>query len=144
VEKPGTNVKAKSGLNREILASGWGQLERNLDYKAGLVVKVDPAYTSQTCAVCGHAGQANRKTRATFKCTACGHTANADRNAAINILDRGRPLIRQARGAGASARREAIPLGTSTTREHGRRGPPTPVRSGPPGPDCVSVVNSSI
>ncbi len=108
VEKPGTNVKAKSGLNREILASGWGRLERNLDYKAGLVVKVDPAYTSQTCAVCGHVSQANRKTRATFKCTACGHTANADRNAAINILDRGRPLIRQARGEGASARRGAF------------------------------------
>ena len=104
VEKPGTNVKAKSGLNREILASGWGQLERNLDYKAGLVVKVDPAYTSQTCAACGHVDEENRKTRATFKCMACGHTANADRNAAINILDRGRPLIRQARGEGASAR----------------------------------------
>ncbi|MCY4522924.1 MAG: transposase, partial [Caldilineaceae bacterium] len=72
------------------------------------VVKVDPAYTSQTCAVCGHVGQANRKTQATFKCTACGHTANADRNAAINILDRGRPLIRQARGEGASARRGAF------------------------------------
>ena len=47
-ENPGTNVKRKSSLNREILASGWGCLERNLDYKAGQVVRVDPAYTSQT------------------------------------------------------------------------------------------------
>ncbi len=125
VEKPGTNVKAKSGLNREILASGWGRLERNLDYKAGLVVKVDPAYTSQTCAVCGHADKENRKTQATFKCTACGHTANADRNAAVNILDRGLPLIRQARGTGASARRGAFGIEpTPKTREQGRRGPP--------------------
>ncbi len=128
VEKPGTNVKAKSGLNREILASGWGQLERNLDYKAGLVVKVDPAYTSQTCAVCGHVGKENRKTRATFKCTACGHTANADRNAAINILDRGRPLIRQARGEGASARRGAF--GTRPTPMIREPDMPT----SPPGP----------
>ncbi|MCY4520083.1 MAG: transposase [Caldilineaceae bacterium] len=143
-EKPGTNVKAKSGLNREILASGWGRLERNLDYKAGLVVRVDPAYTSQTCAACGHISKENRRTQPKFQCMACGHTANADHNAAINILARGLPLTGQARGAGASARREAIPLGTSTTREHGRRGPSTPVRSGPPGPDCVSVVNSSI
>ena len=145
VEQPGTNVKAKSGLNREILASGWGRLERNLDYKAGLVVKVDPAYTSQTCAVCGHAGKENRKTQATFKCTACGHTANADRNAAVNILDRGLPLIRQARGAGASARRGAFGIEPAPkTREPGRRGPPSPVRSGPDGPDRVSNVNYSI
>ena len=89
VAQPGTNVKAKAGLNREILASGWGRLERNLAYQAGLVVKVDPAYTSQTCAQCGHVGKENRKTRATFQCTACGYTANADRNAAVNILDRG-------------------------------------------------------
>ncbi len=143
-EKPGTNVKAKSGLNREILASGWGQLERNRDYKADLVVKVDPAYTSQTCARCGHAGKEHRKTQATFKCTACGHTANADRNAAVNILDRGRPLIRQARGAGASAWRGAFPSETPTTREQGRRGLPPPVRSGSDGPNRVSNVNYSI
>ncbi|MCY4519206.1 MAG: transposase, partial [Caldilineaceae bacterium] len=31
VEDPGRNVKQKSGLNRAILASGWGQLERKLD-----------------------------------------------------------------------------------------------------------------
>ena len=131
VAQPGTNVKAKSGLNREILASGWGQLERNLAYKAGLMVKVDPAYTSQTCAQCGHVNKESRKTRATIQCTACGHTANADRNAAVNILDRGRPLIRQARGAGASARRGAFGIEpTPTTREPGRRGPSPPVRSG--------------
>ena len=132
VEQPGTNVKAKSGLNREILASGWGRLERNLEYKAGLVVKVDPAYTSQTCAQCGHVNKENRKTQATFQCTACGHTANADRNAAVNILDRGLPLIRQARGTGASARRGAFGVGpTPKTREPGRRGPSPPVGSGP-------------
>ena len=140
VEQPGTNVKAKSGLNREILASGWGRLERNLDYKAGLVVKVDPAYTSQTCAQCGHVSKENRKTQATFKCTACGHTANADRNAAVNILDRGRPLIRQARGTGASARRGAFGIEpTPTTREPGRRGPPRLY-----GPDRISNINYSI
>ena len=131
VAQPGTNVQAKSGLNREILASGWGRLERNLAYKAGLVVKVDPAYTSQTCALCGHADKENRKTQAIFKCTTCGHTANADRNAAVNILNRGLPLIRQARGTGASARRGAFGIEpTPTTREPGRRGPSPPVRSG--------------
>ena len=41
-EEPGTHVRQKAGLNREILASGWHQLERKLAYKCGAVAKVDP------------------------------------------------------------------------------------------------------
>ena len=130
VEDPGTNVKQKAGLNREILNTGWGRLERNLDYKAGLVVKVDPAYTSQTCSTCGHTCRENRRTQANFKCVACGFEANADHNAAINILVRAGlpPPTRPACGTGASARRDAsghclLPSATgkpaSTTREQG-------------------------
>ena len=130
VEEPGRNVKQKAGLNREILKSNWGRLERFLDYKAGQVVRVDPAYTSQTCAACGHVGKENRRTQAHFHCKACGHTANADRNAAQNILARGLALLPKARGNGASAWREAFgpcPLpvamgkSTSPTREQGRQ-----------------------
>ena len=47
VAVPGCNVKQKVGLNRGFPASGWGQRERKLAYKAGQVVKVDPAHTSQ-------------------------------------------------------------------------------------------------
>ena len=49
VDSPGRNVKPKSGLNRSILASGWGLLERKLAYKAGALLQVDPAHTSQMC-----------------------------------------------------------------------------------------------
>ncbi|MYC61423.1 MAG: transposase, partial [Caldilineaceae bacterium SB0661_bin_34] len=137
VEEPGKNVKPKAGLNRGILNTGWGQLERNLDYKAGGVLKVDAAYTSQTCSSCGHISQGNRRTQATFKCVACGFKANADHNAALNILARGLALLPKARGNGASARREALgpcllPLAmdksTSPTREQGM-----PTAQGPPG-----------
>ncbi len=31
VEEPGKQVKQQSGLNRSILASGWGGLERKLE-----------------------------------------------------------------------------------------------------------------
>ena len=144
VETPGRNVSQKSGLNREILKSNWGRLELNLAYKAGELVQVDAAYTSQTCAVCQHVDKESRKTQAVFQCTACGHTANADHNAAINILARGLTLARPARGVGASARRGAIPLGTPTTREPGRRGDPPPARSRPSGPDPVPGVNPSV
>ena len=87
--KLGTNVKAKSGLNREILASGWHGLERHLDYKAGVVVRINPARTSQTCHECGFADSANRPSQSTFRCQACGHSANADVNAALNIRRQG-------------------------------------------------------
>jgi len=84
--EPGRNVRQKAGLNRGILASGWGQLVRRLEDKApGRVEKVPAAYTSQTCAACGHKAPENRESQAVFRCLACGHTAHADINAAINI-----------------------------------------------------------
>ncbi len=85
MEKPGKNVKQKSGLNRAILGTGWYKLEQCLSYKAS-VVKVPLAYTSQTCYVCGHTDKKNRAGRS-FHCTECGHRDHADVNAALNILD---------------------------------------------------------
>ena len=42
-EAPGRNVRAKAGLNRGILRSGWGLLVRRLEDKApGRVEKVKP------------------------------------------------------------------------------------------------------
>jgi len=85
-ERPGRNVRQKTGLNRGILASGWGLLARCLDQKApGRVEKIYPAYTSQRCSACGHVAADSRKSQAAFCCTACGHTGNADVNAARNI-----------------------------------------------------------
>ena len=113
VAEPGRQVKQKAGLNRGILASNWGRLDHNLAYKTAALHRVNAAYTSQTCSVCGHVDKENRKTQATFKCVACGHSANADHNAALNILARaGLPSAPvSARGTGAAARRGAIPPG---------------------------------
>ena len=86
VTEPGCNVRAKAGLNREILISGWGILIRRLEDKApGRVQKVNPAFTSQRCSECGHVAGENRKSQAVFACTACRYTCNADVNAARNI-----------------------------------------------------------
>lgn len=83
---PGQGVCQKAGLNREILASGWGLLIRRLDDKApGRVHKVSPAFTSQRCSACGHVDRKSRESQAAFRCTACGFTLNADVNAARNI-----------------------------------------------------------
>jgi putative transposase len=51
---------------------------------------VRAAYTSQTCAACGHQDKDSRVSRDSFCCTSCGHTADADANAAINIARKGR------------------------------------------------------
>lgn len=84
------NVRAKSGLNRSILVNSWGMMGEALAYKAKLAevefLKVDPAFTSQTCSECGTVDKRSRENQATFSCTSCGHTENADINAAKNIL----------------------------------------------------------
>jgi putative transposase len=86
IENPGRNVRQKSALNREMLASGLGTLVERLEQKApGRVQKINPAYTSQRCSTCGHVADENRKSQAVFTCAACGHACNADVNAAKNI-----------------------------------------------------------
>ncbi len=85
-DAPGRNVRAKAGLNRGILSSGWGLLVRRLEDKApGRVEKIHPAYTSQRCSACGHIAAKSRKSQALFTCVACKYACNADVNAARNI-----------------------------------------------------------
>jgi putative transposase len=83
---PGVNVRQKAGLNRSILAQGWGLLVRRTEDKApGRVEKVKAAYTSMCCSACGWVGRDSRDSQAGFRCVACGFTCNADINASINI-----------------------------------------------------------
>ena len=85
-QNPGRNVRAKAGLNRGILGSGWGLLVRRLEDKApGRVEKINPAFTSQRCSACGQVDRGSRESQAVFRCTACGFAGNADVNATINI-----------------------------------------------------------
>ena len=89
---PGRMVRQKAGLNRSILAQGWGTFDLILSYKmeerGGRVVKIDPAYTSQTCSDCGAVDARSRKNQASFACVQCGHRDHADSNAAKNIVRR--------------------------------------------------------
>ncbi len=97
-DRPGAflpnGAKAKAGLNRSIHDAGWGTLASLLSYKAEsagrIMVTVNPRYTSQTCAECGHVEAGNRVSQAVFRCLSCAHVAHADVNAARNILRAGR------------------------------------------------------
>lgn len=84
---------AKSGLNKAILASTWGQTKVYLQYKARrqgkLVIEVPPFYSSQECAACGYIHQDNRVSQTEFVCLSCGNTDHADHNAAKVIAMRG-------------------------------------------------------
>lgn len=84
--------RSKRGLNRSILAQGWGAFAMMLGYKleerGGALVKVPAHFTSQQCSSCGTVDRRSRESQASFVCVECGFRANADHNAAINILRR--------------------------------------------------------
>jgi putative transposase len=96
----------KSGLNKSILDAGWGVFLGVLRAKAEsagrVVVEVNPAFTSQRCAECGHVAAGNRVTQAEFRCLSCGHQAHADVNAAVNILRAGL-VLREAKATREAA-----------------------------------------
>ena len=112
---PGRNVRAKAGLNRGILRSGWGLLARRLEEKApGRVEKVEPAFTSQRCSACGQVDPKARKSQAAFQCTACGYACHADVNAAINIAAGHAVTARGGDGAARPTNREPQLLASRT------------------------------
>ena len=110
-EMPGTNVKAKSGLNKSILDQGWFEFRRQLDYKlawnGGWLISVPPQNTSRTCLACSHVSGDNRQSQAEFKCVECGFEANADLVGAVNVLRAG--LARLACQANEIGRRQQEP-----------------------------------
>ena len=90
----GKMVKQKSGLNRAILNASFYQFVAMLQYKQTmlndkLLVKVDPAYTSQECSKCGCRDKLNRPKQHIFRCVSCGHKANPDVQAASTIFNKG-------------------------------------------------------
>jgi IS605 OrfB family transposase len=92
-----TGIRARVRLRKPQRATlhtwAFAQLGQYLQYKAtkaGVAfVQVDPAYTSQTCHVCGHVDKKNRRSQASFICGRCDFVGHADHNAARNIADRG-------------------------------------------------------
>ena len=132
-ENPGSNVRQKSGLNREILSQGWYIFRVFLDYKCQrhgrILVFVPAPYTSITCSRCGHRDKQNRKYQKLFHCLSCGFRTNADLNAAENIRSQGLEILASAdEYAGCADRMFAVPP-SPTNLPHGGEGY---VRTRPP------------
>lgn len=91
VEAPGKMVAQKAGLNRAILDAGFGEIRRQLEYKAQFygrtIILADRfAPTSKTCSECG-AYQADMPLNVrVWTCPDCGAVNDRDSNAARNIL----------------------------------------------------------
>lgn len=86
----------KVALKNRHVSVSWAffDLEQKLIYKAQnnqcSVIKVAPAYTSQTCPKCGHTEKTNRdKRQHLFCCKNCGYQSNDDRIGAMNLYRKG-------------------------------------------------------
>jgi putative transposase len=91
VDCPGRKVRAKAGLNRVVLDSGFGLLRQMIVAKAEeaarTVIEVDSRFSSQECSRCGHVARESRRRRR-FCCVQCGYANHADVNAALVIRGR--------------------------------------------------------
>jgi putative transposase len=81
-------------LSRAISDAGWGELRRQLEYKAKLygskVIIIDRwTPTSKICSSCGHKKEVFALSERTFNCDKCGLSLDRDLNAAINICTAG-------------------------------------------------------
>lgn len=81
-----------NNINRTYRDVAWGQFQTFLTYKAEnagkVVVKINPAYTTQECSCCGHIEKKLLNQREHI-CNNCGYKDDRDVNAAKNILRRG-------------------------------------------------------
>ncbi|MBQ1305901.1 MAG: IS200/IS605 family element transposase accessory protein TnpB [Erysipelotrichales bacterium] len=86
-------------LAKSISDVSWGEFFRLLDYKTaergGRVVKVPTFYpSSQTCSNCGYKNPLVKDLAIRqWTCPVCGKTHDRDRNAAINILNKGLEVL---------------------------------------------------
>lgn len=86
-------IKAGKRMRSRLHRWSWAQLQAFVAYKAeaaGIRVEfVNPAYTSQTCSVCGNVGI---RVKHRFSCT-CGSLAHRDLNASRNLARLGATAV---------------------------------------------------
>jgi len=93
---------AQTSLAKSVLDAGWSSFRKMLAYKAmrhgAQYVEVDERFTTQTCSNCGALPDSRPRGIAglgirEWECSECGVVHDRDRNAALNILRRGRATL---------------------------------------------------
>jgi putative transposase len=83
------NLIKNPKLAKSIADASWSMFFRHLQAKAEeagrQVVRVNPAYTSQTCSACGHRQSLPLSVRV-YECLHCGLVIHRDHNGSKNIL----------------------------------------------------------
>ena len=75
------------GLRRSVHDVAWGAFFAALAHVAGeRLLPVNPAYTSQTCSVCGVPDGPKALSVREWRCQGCGAILDRDCNAAVNIM----------------------------------------------------------
>lgn len=81
----------RTSINQKLSMFARGKLSQKLmdelNWRGFSFLQVEPAYTSQTCPVCGSVDKANRNGKR-FECTVCGYSDDADHVGAVNIRAR--------------------------------------------------------
>ena len=76
-------------LSKSIHDAAWSQFAQYLSYKAEnagrTLIRVNPAYTSQTCSKCGHR-EVKKLSDRVHHCSCCNFVCDRDHNASLNIL----------------------------------------------------------
>ena len=97
-------IKAGKRMRSRLHRWAWAQLQTFVAYKsqsAGIRIEyVNPAYTSQTCSVCGSLGG---RVKHRFSCT-CGSLAHSDLNASRNLARLGATAVASTEIGRASCR----------------------------------------
>jgi IS605 OrfB family transposase len=93
---------ARTSMAKSVLDAGWSSFRNMLKYKSiatgAWYEEVDERFTSQTCSSCGALPDSRPKGIAglgirEWQCRDCGCVHDRDRNAALNILRRGRATL---------------------------------------------------
>ncbi len=110
------NMVRNHALAKSISDAGWGQLvtfcQYKEEWKGGLVIKVEPAYTTQECFFCGALNDIPLSIRQ-FECLGCGRTLDRDTNAAKIILKRAIAKVPRDTGELTPVETGPIPLQTT-------------------------------
>jgi len=84
------NLLKNPKLAKSIADVAWSSFVHTLLTKAEeaerTIVRVNPAYTSQTCSACGQRQEMPLSVRI-YECANCGLVMNRDHNSSVNILD---------------------------------------------------------
>jgi putative transposase len=123
------NMMQHPTLAKAIADVGWGELVRQLEYKAAwygrTVIKIDRFYpSSKTCSACGHVLDSLDLDVREWECPACGTHHDRDINAAQSVVAEGLRLFAEEHAATACG-------GDVRANLNGNQGSLSPVKQEP-------------